>query len=101
MEPVATSEAESLGLRVGTAIGDYVIEDWLGHGSEGMVFLARDILLGRRVALKTLRAGTAEATHGVEEARLMANLEHPNIVRVYHAERHKGVWAVVFEYIDG
>ena len=88
-------------MAIGESVGDYVIAERLGQGAEGEVFLARDVLLGRRVALKTLRSASAEATHGVEEARLMAGLEHPNIVRVYHALRHKGAWLVVFEHIPG
>ncbi len=92
----------SLGaLGPGTHLGAYVIERHLGQGAEGNVFLARDSVLGRRVALKTLRAGTAGATRGVEEARMMASLEHPNIVRVYHVERHQLVWFVALEYVPG
>jgi serine/threonine protein kinase len=98
---MAESAVKRPPIAAGTAIGDYVIEERIGQGSEGEVYLARDVLLGRRVAIKTLRAGTAELTHGVEEARLMAGLEHPHVVRVYHAQRHRGIWAVVFEYTDG
>src|SRR6185295_5714100 len=101
MARVAEGEQERVGFEVGESVGDYVIQERLGQGSEGDVFLARDVLLGRRVALKTLRSSETEATHGVEEARLMASLEHPNIVRVYHAQRHKGSWLVVFEHIAG
>lgn len=101
MEPMARNAPDAASIAIGTAIGDYVIEDRLGRGSEGEVFLARDVLLGRRVALKTLRSGTAEETHGVEEARLMASIEHPHVVRVYHAERHRGVWVVILECVDG
>jgi len=97
----ANRESEGVPIDVGETVGDYVIEERLGHGTEGDVFLARDILLGRRVALKTLRSTSAAATHGVEEARLMAGLEHPNIVRVYHAQRHAGAWLVVFEHLAG
>jgi serine/threonine protein kinase len=97
----ANRGSQGVAIAVGETVGDYVIEEPLGHGTEGEVFLARDILLGRRVALKTLRSTSAEATHCVEEARLMAGLEHPNIVRVYHAQRHAGVWLVVFEHIAG
>ncbi len=85
----------------GTVIANYVVEDFVGQGTEGSVYVARDSLLGRKVALKTLRAGSAGETRGVEEARLLAGLEHPNIVRVYHARRHQGVWFVVFEYLAG
>jgi serine/threonine protein kinase len=85
----------------GAAVGNYVIEELLGQGTEGSVFVARDTLLGRRVALKTLRVSELGETHGVEEARLLAALEHPNIVRVYHARRHQGAWYVVYEYLPG
>jgi serine/threonine protein kinase len=100
-ESLSEMGGELLALAVGEAVGDYVIEELLGHGTEGVVYLARDVLLGRRVALKTLRSSTMEATRGVEEARLLATLEHPNIVRVYHAQRHKETWLVVFEYVSG
>lgn len=101
MGPQPRSSLSSAGIGEGESVGDYVIEALLGHGTEGDVYLARDLLLGRRVALKTLRSTATEATHGMEEARLMASVEHPNVVRVYHAQRHQGVWLVVFEYIAG
>jgi len=101
MEPVACNDTNTTRVGIGTAIGDYVIEELLGHGSEGDVFLARDLLLGRRVAMKTLRQHGTEVTHGVEEARLMVSVEHPNIVRVYHAQRHNEIWVVIFEHVDG
>jgi len=85
----------------GTVIANYVVEDFVGQGTEGCVYVARDSVLGRQVALKTLRVGEAGETRGVEEARLLAQLEHPHIVRVYHARRHQGVWVVVSEYLAG
>jgi hypothetical protein len=48
-----------------------------------------------------VRRGDVGETRAVEEARLLAGLEHPNIVRVYHARRHQGIWFVVFEYLAG
>jgi eukaryotic-like serine/threonine-protein kinase len=85
----------------GATVANYVIEELLGEGAEGAVFVARDSLLGRRVAMKTLRAAEVGETRGVEEARILASLEHPHIVRVYHARRHRGVWYVVYEYLPG
>jgi tRNA A-37 threonylcarbamoyl transferase component Bud32 len=93
--------AEEPRFEPGATIANYVIEELLGQGSEGSVFVARDTLLGRKVAMKTLRAAELGETRGVEEARLLATLEHPNIVRVYHARRHQGVWYVVYEYLRG
>jgi serine/threonine protein kinase len=85
----------------GVVIGSYVIEELLGQGTEGSVYVARDSLLGRQVALKTLRVAEVGETRGVEEARLLSTLEHQHIVRVYHARRHQGVWYVVYEYLAG
>lgn len=82
-------------------IGSYVIEELLGQGTEGSVYVARDSLLGRQVALKTLRVAEVGETRGVEEARMLSLLEHQHIVRVYHARRHQGVWYVVYEYLAG
>ncbi|HET9956811.1 MAG TPA: serine/threonine-protein kinase [Polyangiaceae bacterium] len=88
-------------LEIGSAVTHYVVEGFLGQGAEGNVYLARDSVLGRLVALKTLRAGTVLETRGVEEARILSALEHPNIVRVYQARRYQGAWVVVFEYLSG
>lgn len=92
---------DMLTIEPGQRVGNYVIEARLGNGSEGLVFLARDLLLGRQVALKTHRSGRGDETRSVEEARTLARLEHPNIIRVYHAERSGGTWFVVYEYISG
>jgi len=85
----------------GAVIGSYVIEELLGQGTEGSVYVARDSLLGRQVALKTLRVAEVGETRGVEEARMLSTLEHQHIVRVYHARRHHGVWYVIYEYLAG
>ena len=86
---------------VGSVVANYVVDSVLGRGAEGSVFLARDTLLGRTVALKTLRIAEVGETRGVEEARLLASLEHPHVLRVYHARRHHGVWFVVSEFLGG
>ena len=93
--------ADERSIDVGSVVANYVIDSVLGRGAEGSVFLARDTLLGRQVALKTLRVAEIGETRGVEEARLLASLEHPHILRVYHTKRHHGVWFVVSEYLGG
>jgi serine/threonine protein kinase len=59
----------------------FEIEAELGRGGMGIVYAARDVRLGRRVAVKVLYTGGAV----VEEARIVASLEHPGIVPVYEA----------------
>ncbi|MEV6974505.1 protein kinase [Kitasatospora sp. NPDC093806] len=72
----------------GTTLGDrYRLDEWLGGGSMGDVWLAEDQVLDRRVAVKLLKPalldepGFAERFH--DEARVMARLQHPGIVGVY------------------
>jgi len=84
-------------LRIPRKVGDYPIEELLGAGGMGEVFLARDPELGRPVALKrirTRRAGQAETrARFTLEARITAMLQHPSIIPVYHfSEADSGVF---------
>lgn len=64
--------------------GRYRVERELGRGGAGTVFLADDLSLGRKVALKVYhRRGRAERTRLLVEARTAARLEHPGVVRVF------------------
>src|SRR6185503_14482103 len=87
----------------GTRLGHYLVERGLGSGGEATVLLARDVILRRKVALKILHGNEDEPStiRGLNEARLIAKLDHPNIVRVYHVEHSHGVWFMAMEYIDG
>ncbi len=71
----------------GRTLGDYRIERRVGGGATSDVFLATQISLGRRVALKILKDELANdetyLTRFLQEARAAARLEHPNIVRIY------------------
>src|SRR5512134_2452457 len=79
-------QPRSTGARV-IRVGNYIIERRLGSGGQADVFLARDVVLRRLVALKVLhRSSAGQNTRGLEEARLIATLDHPNIVRVHHVE---------------
>jgi hypothetical protein len=78
----------------------------LGGGGMGEVFLARDRVLGRDVAVKVLRsqyAGDSEfAERFRREARSAASLSHPNIVQVYdRGETEDGASYIAMEYVPG
>ncbi|MCA9578050.1 MAG: serine/threonine protein kinase [Sandaracinaceae bacterium] len=81
----ATPQLKSL--RAGTLVDDrYVIEGRIGEGGMGAVFRAKDLRVGRIVALKTLHGEFQSDSHAVQrferEARVMAALNHPGVVRV-------------------
>jgi len=78
----------------------------LGSGGMGEVFLARDRVLGRDVALKVLRSQYASDSEFAErfrrEARSAASLSHPNIVQVYdRGETENGASYIAMEYVPG
>ena len=71
-----SGEAEDGELRVGGEIDDFLLVDLLGEGAFAKVFLAHQKSLHRTVALKVSEAES-------EEAQTLAQLDHPNIVRVF------------------
>jgi tetratricopeptide (TPR) repeat protein len=94
-------------LRRGTSIARYVVIDTLGAGSMGVVHLAYDPELDRKVAIKLLRpsarVGTAAIAREriVREAHALAKLDHPNVVSVHDVGvLDDRVW-IAMEYVDG
>lgn len=83
----------------------YKILDLLGVGGMGRVFLCEHLMLHRRVAMKTLSGSQLKEPGAVErllrEARAVAALDDPNIVRIYDLEREGEVPLVILEYVDG
>ena len=83
----------------------YELQRRVGRGGMADVFLARDQLLDRPVALKMLFPEFAQDPAFVErfrrEAQAAANLNHPNIVSVYDWGEAAGTYYIVMEYIDG
>ncbi len=89
----------------GSVLGQYRVLRSIGRGGMGEVFLARDLALGRRVALKVLHADAMGSPEAVErflaEARTTARFSHPHIVTVFGAGMHWGNPFVVLEYLEG
>ncbi|WP_237055524.1 serine/threonine-protein kinase [Microbulbifer sediminum] len=85
-------------------LGRYRVERALGAGGMGVVYLARDTQLQRPVAIKQLRADATTESAGARirsEARLLAQLNHPNIVQLYDVIERDGDIALVMEYVEG
>ncbi len=89
-----------------TVINDrYEIHKRVGRGGMADVFLARDRLLDRQVAIKVLFPEFAIDPNFVErfrrEAQAAANLSHPNIVNVYDWGKYEGTYFIAMEYVQG
>jgi serine/threonine protein kinase len=83
----------------------YSLDREIGRGGMGAVWLGRDELLGRRVALKRVGVapggGTPEAARAEREAKLAASLTHPHVVSVFDLAQDGDVQWLVMEYVDG
>ena len=90
---------------IGTQLGHYRIERLLGSGGMGEVYVADDLKLGRRVALKILSTeltGDPNRRERFErEARAAAALNHPNIVTIHSVEEVDGIPFLTLELLDG
>ncbi|HTR54723.1 MAG TPA: protein kinase [Kofleriaceae bacterium] len=86
----------------GVRINQYEIIKMIGEGGMGTVYLARDLRLGRRVAIKFLQSQQPELTQRfLVEARATARCEHENIVRIYEVGEQNGNPYMVLEYLNG
>ena len=90
---------------VGREVGGYHVLRALGEGGMGLVFLAEHRLLGRKAAIKTIRPDVAqEQNFGMRfqvEARAIATLDHPGVVRLYDFAFEQGVPYMVLELVQG
>lgn len=88
---------------VGQTLGDYRLIHELGRGGMGVVYLAEHVRLRQRYALKILPEELAQAPGFVQrfhtEAQVMAQLDHPNIVRVVNMGCHQGLYYLVMDYV--
>ncbi|HEX5271434.1 MAG TPA: serine/threonine-protein kinase, partial [Gemmataceae bacterium] len=85
--------------------GKYKLLEHLGSGGMANVFLCEHVTMHRRVALKVLPPSQAKDPGVVErfyrEARAVATLDHPNIVRAHDIDRDDKTHFIVMEYVDG
>jgi serine/threonine protein kinase/Tol biopolymer transport system component len=90
---------------IGQTISHYRVVEKIGAGGMGEVYLADDLSLDRRVALKFLPelfAGDAERMARFErEAKLLASLNHPNIAAIYGLEQAEGKRFIAMEFAEG
>ena len=86
---------------LGQAVGKYQILSNLGSGGFGTVFLAKDAWIDKKVAIKVPHRQSGDFDDLLQEPRLLAALDHPNIVGIVTAERVDGVFFIVMEYVKG
>jgi Tol biopolymer transport system component len=90
---------------IGTRLASYEVTGKLGEGGMGEVYRARDSRLDRDVAIKVLPADFTEDPERLarfeREAKLLAQLQHPNIASIYGLEESGGTRALVLELVEG
>ena len=104
-QPVSTNPAVESRLIVGSMVGRYRIEEFLGAGGMGWIFKARDTLRGRQVAIKML---PTDRRHDASLKKLLTNeascaslADHPYVVSVVGLEEHADAPVMVMELLEG
>jgi serine/threonine-protein kinase len=82
-------------------LGKYRMIEPLGSGGFGTVYLAEDTWIDKRVAIKVPHRQGLDFGELLREPRLLASLNHPNIVTVITAEKQDNVFFIVMEYVPG
>ncbi|HET6584591.1 MAG TPA: serine/threonine-protein kinase, partial [Nannocystaceae bacterium] len=97
LAPDDAAESSPAGMR----LGRYIVIGRLGEGGVGEVFRAYDPQLDRKVAVKRLHGTGARAAALLREAKLLARLNHPNIVTVYDVGLEGERAYLAMELVDG
>jgi CheY-like chemotaxis protein len=79
--------------------GRYRVESELGEGAMGLVYSARDVHLGRRVAIKVAMPGVAQTF--TQEAAALGSIDHPNVVRLHAFGVTRNTPMYVMEHVEG
>ncbi len=92
-------------LQQGTRLGRYEIRAQLGTGGMGVVYLAWDTALDRKVAIKILPEDAASnplsMQRFVQEAKAASGLNHPNILTIHEIGTEPGTHFIAAEFVDG
>jgi serine/threonine-protein kinase len=92
-------------LAPGTTVGGYRIEDEIGRGGMGIVYVAEQLALGRRVALKVIAPELGDdedfRARFVREARTAASIDHPGVIPVHDAGEADGVLFLAMRLVPG
>jgi serine/threonine protein kinase/formylglycine-generating enzyme required for sulfatase activity len=103
LEPMLAAGSEAA--VTGRVLGDFAIEREVGRGGMGVVYEARQVSLGRHVALKVLSPALQLQERALwrfqREARLLARLDHPGIVKVFEAGEADGMPFYAMEFVVG
>lgn len=81
--------------------GKFLVEQRIGSGGMGVVYLARDVGLQRHVAVKTVPAALGGVLRLRQEARAMAAVMHPAIAQIHGVETWRGLSVFVMEFLAG
>jgi len=104
-DPGSFSAEATAAIQVDMRVDHFHVLRELGRGGMGEVFLARDVKLGRRVALKVLRRNRMGSREVVErffqEARTTARFSHPHIVAIHSVGEYAGNPYLALEYLEG
>ena len=85
----------------GQIIGKYKILSTIGSGGFGTVYLADDTWIDKKVALKVPHKQGVDFGELLREPRLLASLNHPNIVTILTAEKQENIFFIVMEFVPG
>ncbi len=89
----------------GQNLSGYYLEEEVGHGSMGVVYRGKQLALGRQVAVKVLPHALARdssyVARFIREAKIIAGLNHPNIVQIYDAGQQHKLLYFVMEFVEG
>jgi predicted ATPase/serine/threonine protein kinase len=92
-------------LDIGAELAGYRIDGLLGRGGMGFVYSAEHMLLGRKAAIKTLLpelAGDGDFKERfIRESRVVASIDHPNIIPIYDAGEAGGVAYIAMRFVQG
>src|SRR5690349_23535165 len=98
-------EAMASRTRIGTQVAGFRIESVLGRGGMSVVYVAEQVRLGRRVALKVLTTELAWddqfRERFVRESQIAAAIDHPNIIPIYDAGEDDGLLYIAMRFVQG